>query len=83
MSHEEERLGVTINMAYIQSLPSIPPGRVMRRSVLLKGYSMMRICCPSMVGGHVGAIIEMYQEDLGATWVYGGIILSHDRVLLG
>ena len=45
---------------FIQSLPRIPPGRVMRRMLLLKCHSMMSICCPSMIWGHVGAIFEMY-----------------------
>ena len=67
---------------FIQSLPCIPPGRVVRCGLFLKCYTMMTICCPSMIWGHVGAIFEMYQEDLRATWVYVGVILSNARVIL-
>ena len=67
---------------FIQTRTRIPPGRVMRRRLLLKCHSMMRICCPSMIWGHVGAIFKMYQEDLGATWVYVGVRLSHARAIL-
>ena len=65
-----------------QSLPRIPPGRVMRRRLLLECHSMMRICCPSMIWGNAGAILGL---NLGATWEllgsmlgsYVGIILSY------
>ena len=66
----------------IESLPRIPPGPVVRYSLLLKCHSMMQICFPSLIWSNVEEIFEMYREDLGTTWVYVGVMLSHARVIL-